>query len=221
MKRYVCSVCGYVYEEEKGIPGAGIPAGTKWEDLPDDWVCPLCGAGKRAFREKTEEAPAEKNVPVEAPEVERELSPMEMSILCSNLARGCEKQYLVRESEQFAQLAGYFRSKAVPAAAPDFEKLLALMEKDLERGYSYANQVSGQAGDRGALRALVWSEKVTNMLRSLLERYAREGEGMLEHTGVYVCTICGFVFVGDAPPELCPVCKVPGWKFEKVEGRAM
>ena len=96
MKRYVCSVCGYVYEEEKGIPGAGIPAGTKWEDLPDDWVCPLCGAGKRAFREKTEEAPAEKNVPVEAPEVERELSPMEMSFksdfISATSCPGCSRK---------------------------------------------------------------------------------------------------------------------------------
>ena len=59
------------------------------------------------------------------------------------------------------------------------------------------------------------------MLRSLLERYAREGDAMLAHTGVYVCTVCGFLFVGDAPPQICPVCKVPSWKFEKVEGRAM
>ena len=44
-----------------------------------------------------------------------------------------------------------------------------------------------------------------------------EGEKMLENTGVYVCTICGFVFVGNEPPQLCPVCKVPSWKFEKVE----
>lgn len=43
---------------------------------------------------------------------------------------------------------------------------------------------------------------------------------MLENTGVYVCTVCGFVFVGDAPPEQCPVCKVPSWKFEKIEGGA-
>ncbi|MFA6688893.1 MAG: hypothetical protein WCR05_05915 [Sphaerochaetaceae bacterium] len=42
---------------------------------------------------------------------------------------------------------------------------------------------------------------------------------MFEHTGVYVCTICGFVYVGDNPPALCPVCKVPNWKFEKIEGR--
>lgn len=43
---------------------------------------------------------------------------------------------------------------------------------------------------------------------------------MLENTGVWVCTVCGFVYIGDKAPDLCPVCKVPNWKFEKMEGRA-
>ena len=221
MKRYVCSVCGYIYDEAKGIPSAGIAPGTTWEALPPTWVCPLCGAGKGAFRESGETAGKSEAAELEAPEVDRELSPMEMSILCSNLARGCEKQYMAQQAEQFTRLAGFFRSKATPEAAPDLPKLLALVEADLERGYPYANQVSQRQADRGALRALVWSEKVTRMLQSLLEHYIREGDAMLAHTGVYVCTICGFVFVGDAPPEICPVCKVPSWKFEKLEGRAM
>lgn len=221
MKSYVCSVCGYVYEEAKGIPEAGIAPGTRWEDLPDDWTCPLCGASKSAFREKAAEAAPEPDVAPEAPEVERELSAMEMSTICSNLARGCEKQYQAKEAEAFARLAEHFRAKAAPEPSPGFEKLLSLVEQDLSRAYPYANAVAADAADRGAQRALVWSEKVTNMLRSLLERYAREGDAMLAHTGVYVCTVCGFLFVGDAPPQICPVCKVPSWKFEKVEGRAM
>jgi rubredoxin len=49
MKKYVCEVCGYVYDEEKGAPDEGIPAGTKWEDVPADWECPDCGASKDAF----------------------------------------------------------------------------------------------------------------------------------------------------------------------------
>ena len=47
--KYVCNLCGYVYDEEAGAPDEGIAPGTKWEDLPDDWVCPLCGAGKEEF----------------------------------------------------------------------------------------------------------------------------------------------------------------------------
>lgn len=63
-------------------------------------------------------------------------------------------------------------------------------------------------------------EKVTRMLASLVNRYLNEGEKMLEDTNIWVCTTCGFVYVGDNPPQLCPVCKVPDWKFEKIEGRA-
>ena len=46
--KYEC-VCGYVYDEAAGDPENGVKAGTKWEDVPEDFACPLCGAGKEAF----------------------------------------------------------------------------------------------------------------------------------------------------------------------------
>jgi flavin reductase (DIM6/NTAB) family NADH-FMN oxidoreductase RutF/rubredoxin len=49
MKKYVCSVCGYVYDPAEGDPDSGIAPGTAFEDLPDDWVCPVCGVGKDQF----------------------------------------------------------------------------------------------------------------------------------------------------------------------------
>jgi rubredoxin len=49
MKSYMCVVCGFVYDEEKGLPDEGIPAGTKWEDVPETWKCPECGASKEEF----------------------------------------------------------------------------------------------------------------------------------------------------------------------------
>lgn len=52
MKKYVCELCGYVYDEELGLPEAGIAPGTKFEDLPEDFECPLCGAGKDQFVEE-------------------------------------------------------------------------------------------------------------------------------------------------------------------------
>ena len=54
MAKWKCIVCGYIYDEEEGDPNNGIAPGTKFEDLPDDWVCPLCGASKDMF-EKIEE----------------------------------------------------------------------------------------------------------------------------------------------------------------------
>ena len=47
--KYVCDVCGYEYSEADGDPDNGIDPGTKWEDLPDDFECPLCGVGKDEF----------------------------------------------------------------------------------------------------------------------------------------------------------------------------
>ena len=52
MDKYVCTVCGYVYDPAKGDPDNGIAPGTKFEDIPDDWVCPVCGAGKEAFEKE-------------------------------------------------------------------------------------------------------------------------------------------------------------------------
>jgi rubredoxin len=49
MKRYECDLCGYVYDEKEGEPENGYAAGTKFEDLPDDYECPLCGASKDEF----------------------------------------------------------------------------------------------------------------------------------------------------------------------------
>lgn len=47
--KYQCNVCGYVYDEAKGEPENGIAPGTKWEDVPEDYVCPICGVGKDNF----------------------------------------------------------------------------------------------------------------------------------------------------------------------------
>jgi flavin reductase (DIM6/NTAB) family NADH-FMN oxidoreductase RutF/rubredoxin len=49
MQKYVCTVCGYVYDPAEGDPEANVPAGTSFEDLPDDWICPVCGASKDQF----------------------------------------------------------------------------------------------------------------------------------------------------------------------------
>lgn len=212
---YVCSVCGYTYDEAKGIPEAGIAAGTKWEALPADWVCPWCGAVKADFKLKvTEPQTAEEIKQLTA---DQNVSDYEMSILCSNLARGCEKQYLPEEAKLFFELSDYFKARAAVPAEANAALLLELAETDLAEGLPYANATAKAQGDRGALRALTWDEKVTRIVKSLLSRYVQEGEAMLEANELYVCTICGFVYLGNTPPDLCPVCKVTNRKFEKIE----
>jgi rubredoxin len=49
MEKYVCDICGYVYDPELGDPDNGIAPGTAFSDLPDDWLCPDCGVDKEAF----------------------------------------------------------------------------------------------------------------------------------------------------------------------------
>lgn len=222
MAKYICPVCSYVYDEAEGIPSAGIAPGTRFEDLPDDWACPICGAAKDEFvRERVSpsaapaapEAPAGEGVHAEAA---AKLDALEAAALCSNLAKGCEKQYLPREAELFRVLADWLTASAPAPENPAAGDVAALVARDLSEGIPAANAAA--ANDRGAKRALVWCEKVTRILRSLMSRYEKDGAPVPEGAFVYVCTICGFVMIGKEPPALCPVCKVPNWKFEKVEG---
>ena len=49
-RKYQCTNCGHIYDEALGEPSEGLPAGTRWEDVPDTWTCPECGASKRDFQ---------------------------------------------------------------------------------------------------------------------------------------------------------------------------
>ena len=59
MIKFRCTLCNYVYNPFEGAPDDGIPAGTPWEEVPEDWQCPLCGAGKEDFVEVIEDEPIE------------------------------------------------------------------------------------------------------------------------------------------------------------------
>lgn len=215
--KYICKICGFIYDDSK----EKVP----FDKLPETWVCPVCGAPKSLF-EPLEESENTKNDVIELVEIQenaddmQKLSIAEMSALCSNLARGCEKQYKFEEMELFNRLADYFSSITPPEQNANVENITKFINEDLEYGFKAVDEKAKNAGDRGALRVKVWSEKVTNMLKSILVRYQDEGDKLLENTSIWVCTICGFVFIGENPPEICPVCKVPNWKFEKIKGRA-
>ena len=219
-RTFVCSVCGYVFEEANGDPKGNIAPGTNWEDVPESWVCPICGAPKAVFEEKAPAAEEKAPQPVMAAPKAGEPGALELAARCSNLARGMEKQYHPEEQALFMELADYYKAAAPKAEAPAAADLSAALKNDVESGFPAARAASEAAGDRGALRAITWGEKVTRMLQSLWTRYEKEGEAMLEGVDVSVCTVCGFIFVGNDLPEVCPVCKVPNWKFRKIEGRA-
>lgn len=210
--KYVCQICGYVYDDAK----EKVP----FEELLDDWKCPLCGAAKSDF--KPEANGDEKKVVTAIEPMEEDLEKLsagQLAALCSNLARGCEKQYKQEEADLFKQLADYFTAVVPTVNDASVEKLAKELQTDANN-YAAVRATADANADRGAARVCVWGEKVTRMLSSLVNRYLNEGEAMLKDTNIWVCTTCGFVYIGDTAPELCPVCKVPDWKFEKIEGRA-
>lgn len=218
MQKYVCSICGFVYDETAGYPQGDIAPGTKWENIPKDWVCPLCGATKNEFMLQTESKTTTVITQLSEEEQEsiRELSFGELSALCSNLSKGCQKQYRTEEASLFLQLADYYKQKSTTVTNTQLSELMMLIEQDLSGGFDKGNQKSLAARDRGALRALTWSEKVTRILSSLLNRYENQKDSILENTNIYVCEICGFIYIGNDVPEICPVCKVPSLKIAQI-----
>lgn len=209
LMKYVCQICGYVYDEAlEKVP---------FKDLPATWRCPWCGAGKSDFKAMQEESEEKVLSKIQKEEDLERLSTGQMAALCSNLARGCEKQYKEEEAALFTQLASYFSAISPEVKDATVEKISEELQEDL-KAYPSLRATADAAEDRGAARVCVWGEKATRMLSSLLNRYQEEGEKMFENQEIWVCSICGFVYLGNEPPNICPVCKVPAFKFMKIEG---
>ncbi|NLZ18765.1 MAG: hypothetical protein GXY24_00630 [Bacteroidales bacterium] len=216
--KFKCTICGYIYDEAQ--------EGVAFADLPETWQCPWCGAQKSAFEPVAEEAPpqeaASSSPPAEPGELfdpsMQKLSVGQMAALCSNLARGCEKQYMPREAALFGELADWFTAHSPKVEDATVMDVISQLKQDLA-DYPEVRQTCVRQADRGAQRVLVWGEKVTRMLSSLMDRYLKEDDAMLDGSEIWVCSVCGFVYIGAAAPEFCPVCKVPAWKFNKIERR--
>ena len=206
--RYICQVCGYVYDEEA--------EGVLFSDLPQSWTCPMCKAPLSMFAPvETEEKATIQEEPVSFDGDMQKLSAGALAALFSNLARGSEKQYMEKEAGLFRKIADYFTLVSANEN-PDSSELLSISNGNIEKGYPDAKAVAAKHGDRGALRACTWGEKVERIVKAVVEKYLSEGEDFLADTEVWVCSICGFVYVGNEPPVICPVCKVPDWKFERI-----
>jgi len=221
MRKYICSICGYTYDEAAGISGSGISAGTKWEDLPESFVCPVCKAQKSKFKLIEEASAAVPPANSEVAHVEdiKELSAGEISAIFSSLATGIGLMRRADEAEAFKKISDYYKTKMTAEEGKSPADVKVILDEDLSSNYANATAAAKANSDRGALRTLVWTEKASIMMSSLLERYEAEGDSMLEGTNVYYCDICGFIHIGDLPPDICPVCKVPKFKILQVERR--
>ena len=211
MKKYRCTICGYIYDEAKEK--------VKFVDLPDDWKCPLCGAPKSLFeevKEEKEEINEEPKVQIieEVDDDLRELSNYEISLICSNLARGCEKQYLEEEKDLFRELSKYYEDLEEDKTG-SLDDVINMIDNDINN-FSKAMEVFSKYDDRGAKRVVNWANKSTNIMKVVIDTYKEKGIDYIKNTKIWVCDICGFVYIGDNPPKVCPVCKVPSLKILEV-----
>lgn len=214
MKKYKCQICGYIYDDAKEE--------IKFADLPDDWKCPWCGAPKSMFEEIIEDngdvfqkkEDEKETMEIEESDDLRQLSNSEIAYICSNLAKSCEKQYLEEEQNLFQQLSDYYE-KYVDAKDGNLDDLLKLVNKDIEE-FNEAMNIANKLDDRGAKRIITWANKSTNIVKVILTNYKEKGMDYIKNTKIWVCDICGFVYIGDESPQICPVCKVPSLKIMEV-----
>lgn len=215
MKKYLCTICGHIYDEDAGDEKGHVPPKTAFGDLPENWTCPICGAFRPQFREMT--AQTHTPEPKKEPQKTADLTALKNSIICSSLAKGCEKQYKPDSAAIFTSLAKEFKESLPKADTVSFAALQKGVEHDIANLIPTAKKIAGNHHDRGALRALTWAEKVTRIQHSLLERHTAEGPAMTKDKTIYLCPACGFIFIDTRAPSKCPVCGVPDWKFEIVE----
>ena len=146
----------------------------------------------------------------------KQYSVKSMSAICSNMAKACEKQSRPVEMALFKQLGSYYESLVQPAKPESFSDLSGYISVDLVKTYEEVAAVAASAGDRGALRCMTWGKKVTSIHKSVLARYEKQGDALLEGSNLYVCEACGFIAIAPSVPELCPICKAPASRFTKV-----
>ncbi len=220
MEKYVCTICGYVYDSSSGSPETGISSQTSWNEVPDSWLCPICNATKSQFKEqKIKSDSALLLLPETEHEKEtlRELNSCELSALFSNLALGCIKQDRLEESAQFQELSNYYKKKPCLPVEPQWTALNSLVHHDLDEIYEKAFAIAMKSNDRGTLRALTWSEKVTRMNASILQRVSSNELDKIKQLKIYICDVCGFLYLGDEKPVICPVCKAPPQRILEVQ----
>jgi rubrerythrin len=138
------------------------------------------------------------------------------SPILSNLAKACEKQYRAREAELFRKLADYFDQEPDGMLTTGFSGLISDLGSDETSFLEPIRNAAAAVADRGALRMATWGGKVNAIQKSAADRYEKKGEQLLEGKSVFVCEACGFLFIGEQAPELCPVCKVQSFRFSKV-----
>lgn len=141
----------------------------------------------------------------------------QLAFIFSNLAKAAEKQTHIEISSLTSELSAYF-SQSIPLKSEvNKDSFLASVVNDIDNLYPQVTASGEEVGDRGALRCATWGKKVTSIHKSLLARYEKQGDALLEGKEVYVCEACGYIAIGEEVPNLCPICKAPSSRFVKIK----
>ncbi|MFA5570860.1 MAG: rubredoxin-like domain-containing protein [Sphaerochaetaceae bacterium] len=146
-----------------------------------------------------------------------EHSPKAMSAIYSNAAKAAEKQMRFEEATLFSDLSAHFDGKSEKKSATSIDEVKPFITEDLTSLYKEAEALALKEGERGVLRCTTWGKKVTAIHKSLLDRYEKQGDALLEGNNVYVCEACGFINVSPAVPQICPICKAPASRFLQIK----
>ncbi|QEN08216.1 rubrerythrin family protein [Oceanispirochaeta crateris] len=138
-----------------------------------------------------------------------------LSIIFSNLAKAAGRQQNYETEEFYNGLSGEYT--ASKSGIKDLSALKENIAQSLKQDYPELQKQAESIGDRGVLRALKWGEKVTTIQKSLVDRFLSKGESLMEGKDIFICEACGFIFLGETAPAICPVCKAPESRFSKIK----
>lgn len=189
MTKYKCTICGYVYDEAIGDPDSGIAPGTKWEDIDDDWSCPLCGASKCDF--VLIDDTLSKPVKASASSVVEFDGENGNDPVVRQLAEAiAESERIV--AEDLLRESGYI--------LPQGNNIKEILEGFLKHNKSEDFPVDG----------------VKILLDKLFQKSVSKKENIKMIK--YRCTVCGYIHEGEMGPDFkCPMCKQPASVFVAIE----
>ncbi len=228
MKKYKCTICGYIYDPAQGDPTQGIAPGTPFEALPTDWKCPKCKKGKDVFQAIEEP----KSNPYAGTQTEKNL----MAAFAGESEARNKYTYFASKAkkEGFEQIAALFLQtadnekehaklwfKELNGIGSTAENLAAAAAgenyewTDMYEGFARTAEAEGFKELAEKFRGVAAIEKHhEERYRALLHNVEAQEVFAKSEVKVWECRNCGHIVVGTNAPDVCPVCNHPQAYFE-------
>lgn len=154
--------------------------------------------------------------------MEKSIVSGEMAPILSNLAKAAEKMQAPDLAVRFLNLSKSCDltldavDREMPPVSNTWDSCAAQNQILLTRAFPSIESALEARPDRAVLRVDTWGKKVAAIQKSLLQRYIQKGDDVVRGKDIFVCEACGFIFLGDAAPAICPICKAPASRFVRV-----